>query len=83
MAFDINMNMWIQNTVGLGVSYRTGDAVIGLFELQISPQIRLGYSYDYTISNLKSYNVGGSHELMIRYEFKNSKDKSILSPRYY
>jgi len=83
LAFDFNVNAWIQNTVGLGVSYRTGDAVIGLFDLQITPQIRLGYAYDYTISNLKSFNVGGSHELMIRYEFGESKDKSILSPRYY
>ena len=83
LAYDLNLNAWIQNVVGLGVSYRTGDAFVGMFELQISPQIRLGYAYDYTISNLKSFNVGGSHELMLRYEFGNSKDKSILSPRYY
>ena len=83
LAFDFNMNAWFQNTIGLGVSYRTKDAFVGLFEIQLSPKIRLGYAYDYLISNLKTYTVGGSHELMLRYEFDNSKNQHVLSPRYY
>lgn len=80
--YDLNMNAWIQNTVGLGVSYRTDDAVVGLFEIQISPEFRLGYAYDYTISTLKPFNKG-THELMLRYEFYTKKNQNILSPRYY
>ena len=82
-AFDINMNAWFQNNLGFGVSYRPNDAVVGLFEIQLSPQLRLGYAYDYTISSLKTYNVGGSHELMLRYEFNLPKYIPVLSPRYY
>jgi len=79
---DFNLNAWIHDVVGLGASYRTGDALIGIFELQISPEFRLGYAYDYTISNLQRYNKG-THELMLRYEFNNKKNNRVLSPRYY
>ncbi|ADQ79233.1 putative membrane protein [Paludibacter propionicigenes WB4] len=82
-AFDFNMNAWFQNSLGFGVSYRPGNAVVGLFEIQLSPTLRLGYAYDYTISSLKTYNVGGSHELMLRYEFNLPKYRPVLSPRYY
>ena len=81
--YDFNLNAWINNFVGLGVSYRTRDAVVGMFELQISPQFRLGYAFDYTISNLKTYNTNGTHEIMLRYEFGTDKFQRTLSPRYY
>jgi len=80
---DFNLNGWFQDFIGLGVSYRTGDAFVGMFELQISPQFRIGYAYDYTIYNLNLYNSNGTHELMLRYEFNNRKSKQLLSPRYY
>lgn len=82
-AFDINTNVWFNNSLGFGISYRPNDAVVSMFEIQLSPKFRLGYAYDYTISNLKTYNVGGSHELMLRYEFNMPKYIPILSPRYY
>ena len=82
-AFDINMNAWFQNNLGFGISYRPNDALVGMFEIQLSPKLRLVYAYDYTISSLKTYNVGGSHELMLRYEFNLPKYIPILSPRYY
>jgi len=82
IEYDFNLNAWIQDIVGLGVSYRTGDALVGMFEIQILPELRLGYAYDYTISNLRPFSKG-THELMLRYEFYNKKRERILSPRYY
>jgi type IX secretion system PorP/SprF family membrane protein len=82
LEYDFNMNAWINNVVGIGASYRTHDAVVGMFDIQITPVFRLGYAYDYTYSNLKAYSKG-THELMLRYEFGGSKIKQILSPRYY
>jgi hypothetical protein len=58
----------------VGVSYRTQDALIGLIELQIMPQLRLGYSYDYTLSDFGVYNKG-THELMLRVEIPNKKER--------
>ena len=82
LQYDFNLNAWINDVVGLGASYRTNDAFVGMFEIQISREFRLGYAYDYIISNLKTYSKG-TQELMLRYEFDSEKKQRILSPRYY
>ena len=81
IEFDLNTNVWLHDIVGVGVSYRTGDAIISMAELQVTDNFRMGYAYETTISPLKYYN-NGSHELMIRYEFGNYKSK-IKSTRYF
>lgn len=78
---DLNMNMWIDNDLGFGISYRHKEAIVGLMEYQLNAQLRLGYSFDYTTSRLTYYN-NGTHELMLRLELGNA-DKKISSPRYY
>jgi len=81
IEFDLNTNVWLRDILGLGVSYRTGDAVIGMTEVQASPNLRFGYAYDMPFSPLKAY-ARGSHEIMIRYEWGSSKSK-IKSTRYF
>jgi type IX secretion system PorP/SprF family membrane protein len=81
VQLDVNANVWIKDVVSLGASYRTGDAVSGLFEIQCTNQIRLGYAYDHPISKLVKYNQG-THEIMLRYEFGWEKGQ-VLSPRYF
>ena len=78
---DFNTNIWLKDIIGLGVSYRTGDAIIGMAEIQVNQNLRFGYAYDMTISPLKFYNTG-THEIMIRYEIGNFKTK-IKSTRYF
>ncbi|MEI6152249.1 MAG: type IX secretion system membrane protein PorP/SprF [Chitinophagia bacterium] len=78
---DLNTNIWLRDIIGLGVSYRTGDAIIGMAEIQATENLRFGYAYDITISPLKYYNTG-THEIMIRYELGNFKTK-IKSTRYF
>jgi type IX secretion system PorP/SprF family membrane protein len=78
---DFNTNVWLRDLISVGVSYRTGDAIIGMAEIQATENLRFGYSYDITISPLKYYN-NGSHEFMIRYEFGNTKTK-VKSTRYF
>ncbi len=81
MELDLNTNFWMYDLIGLGVSYRTGDAVVGMVEIQVRNNFRVGYSYDYTTTQLQKYN-SGSHELMLRFEFGFGKDK-IVTPRYF
>ncbi len=76
---DINANMWFYNTVSIGLSYRTSKMMIGMLEFQLNKQLKFGYAYDWTMSNL---NNKGSHELMLRYEFGFEK-KRMVSPRYF
>jgi type IX secretion system PorP/SprF family membrane protein len=82
IQLDLNVNAWFNNTFSVGASYRTGDAIVGLLELQATPQIRIGYGYDHTISKLSSYSRG-SHELMLRFEFASKGADDVVSPRYY
>ena len=81
IEFDLNTNVWLKDILGLGVSYRTGDAVLGMAEIQASRNLRFGYAYDMPFSPLKAY-TRGSHEIMIRYEWGSSKSK-IKSTRYF
>jgi type IX secretion system PorP/SprF family membrane protein len=65
---DFNINVLLQNIFWIGGSYRTGDAFVGIFEFQLTNRLRIGYSYDATLSSMKTYS-GGSHEIMIGYDF--------------
>lgn len=79
---DINLNAWIQNMVGLGVSYRVKSDLVGVFQLRITPQITLGYAYDFQTTYLKNIS-SGSHELLLRFEFNRPKNQLVVSPRYF
>lgn len=82
VQYDFNMTAWFNNVFSTGLSYRTGDAFVGMLELQLNPQLRMGYAYDYTISQLNIYSKG-THELMLRYEI-GSGGKGVAVPiRYY
>ncbi|WP_069659957.1 PorP/SprF family type IX secretion system membrane protein [Arcticibacter eurypsychrophilus] len=78
---DLNAMLWIKDVVAVGAQYRTSADVAGILEIQASPQIRIGYSYDHSVTRLRNFNTG-SHEIMIRYEFGFERGK-ILSPRYF
>lgn len=79
---DLNLNVWLYDLVGGGISYRTSDAVYGMLELQLTDKLRFGYAYEHNISRLVDFNQG-SHEVMLRYEWGRSVKDKVLSPRYY
>nr|MCU0353293.1 type IX secretion system membrane protein PorP/SprF [Cytophagales bacterium] len=81
VQFDINTNFWFYDRFGVGASYRTGAAILGMAEFQVTPQFRIGYAFDYGTNALQRYNAG-THEIMLRYEFGFDKAK-VLSPRYF
>lgn len=78
---DINAIFWIKDVVGIGAQYRTNADVSGLLEVQATPQVRIGYAYDHSITTLQTFN-SGSHEIMLRYEFGYKKNK-FISPRFF
>jgi type IX secretion system PorP/SprF family membrane protein len=82
LQVDLNGNFWYENKYGLGVSFRTGNALVGMLECQLTPQFRLGVAYDYIISKLGFQNFGAA-ELLLRYEFETSGGLGVGSPRYY
>ena len=78
---DINCNLLYRERVWFGAGYRTGDALVGMVEYQVTPQMRIGYAYDMTTSRLRTYNTG-SHEVMLGIDFGKDLVK-IKTPRYF
>jgi type IX secretion system PorP/SprF family membrane protein len=69
ITIDYNTNFWYKNFIGLGVSYRTTKAVVGILELKTDFNLKIGYAYDLNLNPIKYYS-SGSHEIVLRYEFK-------------
>lgn len=78
---DLNAMFWVKDVFGIGAQYRTNADVSGLLEIQATPQIRIGYAYDHSLTTLQNFNSGG-HEIMLRYEFGYEKSK-FISPRFF
>lgn len=81
IEFDFNANVLFDDRLWVGVSYRSFDSIDLLLELQVNQQLRFGYAYDFTTSDLRKVN-SGSHEIMLNYRFVFSKSK-IVTPRYF
>jgi type IX secretion system PorP/SprF family membrane protein len=100
MGFDGNLNLWFKDKIAVGVSGRKSqpvfngvdlmDAVVGMLEFQLTPQLRFGYAYDVNLNRLNSTTKTGqsklvgmpTHEGLLRYEFGFGKNK-IITPRYF
>ena len=83
-TMDISMNVLFQNRFEGGLSYRLDDSVSAMFNISVLPALRIGYAYDYTLSNLSNYS-SGSHEIFILFDVDllglgKGYDKS---PRFY
>ena len=78
---DVNCNLLYKERIWFGAGYRTGDAVVGMVEYQVTPQMRIGYAYDMTTSRLRTYSTG-SHEVMLGIDFGKDLIK-IKTPRYF
>lgn len=78
---DINANMLFRQRFWMGMGYRTGDALVGMVEYQVSTMLRAGYAYDMGLNALRRYN-GGSHEVMLGIDLGKDPIR-IKSPRYF
>lgn len=85
MAFDVTANVLINNFIEFGAGYRLDDSVSGLVNIYITPTLRAGYSYDYTLTNLGNFN-SGTHEIFLLFDLDllGMKGKGYdKSPRFF
>jgi type IX secretion system PorP/SprF family membrane protein len=84
VSMDFTGNLFIKDKLGVGLAYRNGDAISGLLQYYFTPQFRIGYAYDYTLSELHQSN-SGTHELMLGYDFNFNQytNTRIHSPRFF
>ncbi|OIQ21017.1 MAG: hypothetical protein BM557_04450 [Flavobacterium sp. MedPE-SWcel] len=81
VTVDASANFMFQEKFVLGASYRWDDSVSALAGFQINDKIFVGYSYDYSTTDLNKYN-DGSHEFVLRFQLK-PKTARIKSPRFF
>lgn len=83
-SIDLTGNILINNIFEAGLGYRLGDSFSGLVNFKVNPSLRVGYAYDYTLSNLGRFN-SGSHEIMILFDLSKSGSKNGYdkSPRFF
>ena len=82
LSMDLTANVLWNNRVEFGVGYRFDDSVSGLVNFKVTPTLRLGYAYDYTLSNLGNFN-SGSHEVMILFDISKIGNGYDKSPRFF
>jgi len=68
VEFDLNANFYFNELIGLGVSWRSMDAVVMLLQVQITDKLQFGYSYDFGTTDIRRVS-SGSHELFLTYCF--------------
>lgn len=76
---DLNLNFFAAKRIWFGVFVRQGYGFGGLFQVYVTNQFRIGYSYDVGTGSRK--NLGSSHEIMLGFDIKKSKSK-MISPRF-
>jgi len=81
-VFDASANFLIYDRLELGASYRLDDAVSGLFNIKVTPGLRVGYAYDYTLSNLGEFN-SGTHEVFLLFDLDFLSKGYDKSPRFF
>jgi type IX secretion system PorP/SprF family membrane protein len=95
---DLNVMFLFDEKLWLGGSYRSAvkiwqknnlqsnleatDAASLMLEFFATPNLRIGYAYDFTTSGLSNYQ-SGSHELSVGLLFKTRKESQYESPRYF
>lgn len=83
LSFDITANFLFNEKFWIGGAYRVNEragALGGIADFQVSKQLRIGYAYEYPLSDLRPY-TSGTHEVLIMFEI--FKSKRIKSPRYF
>jgi type IX secretion system PorP/SprF family membrane protein len=78
---DVNANFLIDEVLWVGLSYRSSKAMNFMTEIQITDQLRFGYSYGAAFGPIRQVEIG-SHEFFVGY-ILNYKMKGIVSPRYF
>jgi type IX secretion system PorP/SprF family membrane protein len=89
--FNIDLSLFFQETLWVGVSGRSAieaftktssyDSADFWVAYYLSNGLRIGASYDYTLTKLQT-KAGGSVEVMLGYEF-DYKTKRTVTPRYF
>lgn len=75
VMIDGGLRLIFKDQIWLGGTYRHRDAFTALIGFMYKNYLSIGYSYDFTTSNLKRYSTG-THELMLGLRFSKAQAKT-------
>lgn len=81
LSVDVSAAAIYDEKLYLGATYRIDDAVGAFIDFQVLRNFRVGYAYEYTLSDLEQYS-DGSHEILLIYELRLNNTK-YKSPRFF
>jgi type IX secretion system PorP/SprF family membrane protein len=85
---DVNLSLDVRKKFTAGLSYRiggdgSGESIDLLAYWQASPQLAVGFAYDFTLSQIKDY-TAGSIELLVQADLKKRKrSRNMSNPRFF
>src|SRR5690606_5251741 len=97
LTTDLNAAVIFAERFTIGATYRTAlsskittldgtklpkpNSVIALMEIMPTSNLRVGYSFDYSLGGVQTH-TGGTHEISIGYAF-DRQQKRVRTPRYF
>lgn len=84
LSTDISASILWLDKLEFGISHRIDESVSGLFQLRLTDNLKVGYTYDAITSDLSNYN-NGSHEFSIILNLGQNKrsDHKRQPPLYW
>jgi type IX secretion system PorP/SprF family membrane protein len=80
---DLNVHFLFNKKFWVGASYRTLDGIVAMFEVNVTPDIRIGYAFDYPLHTWVRNYTYGTHEIMVAFDIGKPQLLRIKSPRYF
>jgi len=77
LLYDASAHFILNDKLWLGATYRSTGSLTTLAQFAINNQFKVAYSYDFDFGKLGTYS-NGSHEIMLRYEFRYKVD--VINP---
>lgn len=81
LSVDVSANALFNERLELGLNYRLDDSLGALVNFGVTDELRIGFAYDYTMSNLGKYN-DGTYEVFVLWDIDFSS-KNLKSPRFF
>lgn len=79
LDYEVGLSALIAERIWMGVSWRSNESAGIQTQWLVNTQLSMAYAYDFGLNDLASYH-GGSHEIILRYDFRFKKD-GVVNPR--
>jgi len=81
ISVDLSAHLLFYERLWVGANWRIGDAVGAMAQMFVTKQLKVGYAYDVTATDLNSFNKG-THEILLNFVV-NTGRRRYMSPRYF